>query len=107
MRHYVSTSQEGINRNSLPFKLYEKAKKFGIWNPNDIDFSQDKANWESLNVDQQDALLQLISFFYSGEEAVTNDILPLIYAISKTGQFEEEMYLTQFFIRGSETCRLF
>ena len=74
MRHYVSTSQKGINRDSLPFKLYEKAKKFGTWDPNNIDFSKDKADWESLNADQQDTLLQIISFFYSAEAAVTHAI---------------------------------
>ena len=51
MRHYVSASQKGINRESLPFKLYEKAKKFGTWDLKDIDFSKDKADWESLNAD--------------------------------------------------------
>ena len=107
MRHYVSTSQKGINRDSLPFKLYEKAKKFGTWDPNNIDFSKDKADWESLNPDQQDTLLQLISFFYGAEEAVTHDILPLIYAISKTGQYEEEMYLTTFLFEEAKHADFF
>lgn len=107
LRHYVSTSEKGINRESLPFKLYEKAKKFGTWDPRNIDFSKDKADWESLNFDQQDSLLQLISFFYSAEEAVTHDILPLIYAISKTGHFEEEMYLTTFLFEEAKHADFF
>ena len=90
MRYYVSTSR-GINRESLPFKLYEKAKKFGTWDPRNIDFSKDKADWESLNDEQQDTILSLIAFFYSAEEAVTHDILPMIYAISQSGHYEEEM----------------
>ncbi|WP_174733471.1 R2-like ligand-binding oxidase [Mesobacillus harenae] len=96
MRYYVTTSETGLNRDSLPYKLFEKAKKFGAWDPRDIDFSKDKADWDSLPDEQRDSLLQLISFFYSAEEAVTHDILPLIYAISKTGSMEEEMYLTSF-----------
>ena len=107
LRHYVSTSEKGINRESLPFKLYEKAKKFGTWDPRNIDFSKDKADWESLNFYQQDSLLQLISFFYSAEEAVTHDILPLIYAISKTGHFEEEMYLTTFLFEEAKHADFF
>ncbi|MFA8437946.1 R2-like ligand-binding oxidase [Pueribacillus sp. YX66] len=96
MRHYVSTSEQGINRNSMPFRLFEKAKRLGTWDPRDIDFSQDKEDWESLTELQRDQTLQLIAFFYSAEEAVTHDILPLIYAISKTGHLEEEMFLTTF-----------
>ena len=106
MRHYTSTTR-GINRESLPFKLYEKAKKFGTWNPKDIDFSRDKEDWESLTNEQQQSLLTLIAFFYSAEEAVTNDILPLIYAISKTGHFEEEMYLTTFLFEEAKHTDFF
>lgn len=107
MRHYVSTSAEGINRESLPFKLYEKAKQFGSWDPRDIDFSKDKADFESLEPQQKAELLRLIAFFYSAEEAVTHDILPLIYAISKTGQFEEEMYLTTFLYEEAKHADFF
>lgn len=46
MRYYVSTSESSINRNSLPFRLFEKAKKLGTWDPQDIDFSKDREDWE-------------------------------------------------------------
>ena len=106
MRHYTSTTR-GINRESLSFKLYEKAKKFGTWDPKNIDFSKDKEDWESLTDAQRQSLLTLIAFFYSAEEAVTNDILPLIYAISKTGHFEEEMYLTTFLFEEAKHADFF
>ena len=106
MRYYVSTSR-GINRESLPFKLYEKAKKFGTWDPRNIDFSKDKADWESLNDEQQDTILSLIAFFYSAEEAVTHDILPMIYAISQSGHYEEEMYLTTFLFEEAKHADFF
>ncbi len=107
MRHYVSTSEEGINRNSMPFRLFEKAKRLGVWNPRDIDFSQDKADWDSLTQKQRDQTLQLIAFFYSAEEAVTHDILPLIHAISKTGHLEEEMFLTSFLFEEAKHIDFF
>ncbi|MCA1024824.1 R2-like ligand-binding oxidase [Cytobacillus kochii] len=107
MRSYVSKSKRGINRESLPFKLYEKAKKFGVWDPRDIDFSQDKKDWHSLSKEQQDSILRLVALFYSAEEAVTKDILPLIYAISKQGQFEEEMYLTTFLFEEAKHTDFF
>ncbi|MEK4198792.1 R2-like ligand-binding oxidase [Cytobacillus sp. FSL K6-0265] len=107
MRSYVSKSKHGINRESLPFKLYEKAKKFGVWDPRDIDFSQDKKDWHTLSKEQQDSILRLVALFYSAEEAVTKDILPLIYAISKQGQFEEEMYLTTFLFEEAKHTDFF
>lgn len=107
MRSYVSKSKHGINRESLPFKLYEKAKKFGGWDPRDIDFSQDKKDWHTLSKEQQDSILRLVALFYSAEEAVTKDILPLIYAISKQGQFEEEMYLTTFLFEEAKHTDFF
>ena len=107
MRHYVSTSETGINRQSMPFRLFEKAKKLGTWDPKDIDFSQDKKDWQSLTELQRDQTLQLIAFFYSAEEAVTHDILPLIYAISKKGHLEEEMYLTTFLFEEAKHIDFF
>lgn len=106
MRYYTSTSK-GLNRESLPFKLYEKAKKFGVWDPQNIDFSKDREDWKTLTPEQQDSLLGLIAFFYSAEEAVTKDILPMIHAISNVGQFEEEMYLTTFIFEEAKHTDFF
>jgi ribonucleoside-diphosphate reductase beta chain len=90
------TSTHGLNRNSPPMRLFEKAKKLGIWNPSEIDFSQDKADWQSLAPDEKDVVLRLTSLFVAGEEAVTLDLLPLMMAVAKEGRIEEEMYLTTF-----------
>jgi len=77
-------------------KLWAKAKKFGIWDPADIDFTQDRKDWQSLSELEQTIILHLTAQFLGGEESVTQDLLPLIHAISKTGRLEEEMYLTSF-----------
>jgi hypothetical protein len=58
-------------------RLWEKAKRFGIWNPADIDFTQDRADWQRLAADEQDVLVRLAALFQGGEEAVALDILPL------------------------------
>ncbi len=91
-----ATTSRGLQRNSPPMKLFEKAKKFGIWNPTDIDFTQDKNDWQSLADEERDLLLRLTSNFQAGEEAVTLDLLPLIAAIAREGRIEEEMFLTTF-----------
>lgn len=93
--HFTTTSR-GLNRAMPPMRLFEKAKKYGIWNPSEIDFSQDKRDWQRLAPDEKEVLLHLTSLFVAGEEAVTLDLLPLMLAIAKEGRIEEEMFLTSF-----------
>lgn len=92
---YVTTTR-GLNRELPPMQLFEKAKKLGIWNPAEIDFSKDKRDWDGLNDKQREYILTLASQFISGEEAVTLDLLPLIKAVADGGHLEEEMFLTTF-----------
>jgi ribonucleoside-diphosphate reductase beta chain len=106
-RTILTTSSRGINEDSLPFRLYQKAKKFGVWNPSDIDFSQDAKDWVALSDDQRYEVLRLISQFQAGEEAVTLDLLPLIMAIAKEGRLEEEMYLTTFLFEEAKHTEFF
>ncbi|MDX1994912.1 MAG: R2-like ligand-binding oxidase [bacterium] len=91
-----ATTTRGLRRDIPPMKLYEKAKKYGVWNPADIDFTQDRADWQKLQPDEQDVILRLTAQFQAGEEAVTLDLLPLIMAVAKEGRIEEEMFLTTF-----------
>ena len=106
MREYVTTKQ-AINKNSLPYKLYQKAKRHGVWNPVDIDFSQDREDWKKLNEEQQLEVLTQFSQFIGGEEAVTQDILPMIIAVSQKGWFEEETYLTTFLFEEAKHAEFF
>ncbi len=90
------TTTRGLRRDLPPMRLFEKAKKFGIWNPSDLDLTQDTADWQTLAPDEKDVLLRLMSMFVAGEEAVTLDLLPLIQAIAQEGRLEEELFLTTF-----------
>ena len=42
------TTTRGLHRDIPPMRLYEKAKKLGVWNPSDIDLTQDAADWAKL-----------------------------------------------------------
>ncbi|MBM7693773.1 ribonucleoside-diphosphate reductase beta chain [Peribacillus deserti] len=106
-RTILTTSQRGLLEDFFPFRLYQKAKKFGIWNPADIDFSQDARDWESLNAEQRQDILKLISQFQAGEEAVTLDLLPLMMAIAREGRLEEEMFLTTFLFEEAKHTEFF
>jgi ribonucleoside-diphosphate reductase beta chain len=91
-----ATTTRGLRREIPPMVLFEKAKRLGIWNPADLDFSQDAKDWQKLTDDQRDYVLYLASQFQAGEEAVTLDLLPLINVIAREGRLEEEMFLTTF-----------
>ncbi len=102
-----ATTSHGLRRESPPMRLFEKAKRLGIWNPSDIDFRQDRADWLSLNPDEQDILLRLTAMFQAGEEAVTLDLLPLIMTIAAEGRVEEEMFLTTFLFEEAKHTDFF
>lgn len=101
------TTTRGINRQAPPMKLFEKAKKYGIWNPSDFDFTQDKHDWARLNADERDVILRLTAQFAGGEEAVTLDLLPLIMAVAREGRLEEEMFLTTFLFEEAKHTDFF
>ena len=90
------TTTRGLNRNSGVMRLFEKAKRLGIWNPTDLDFHQDQEDWQNFSDQERQVILHLVSMFQAGEEAVTLDLLPLIQAVAGEGRLEEEMYLTTF-----------
>ena len=69
------TVERALDADSLPMRLYEKAKRHGVWNPSDVDFARDREDWRALPDDQRDALLQTTSLFVAGEEAVTLELL--------------------------------
>ena len=77
-------------------RLYQKAKRLGIWDPYDVDLSRDRADWLSLTDTQREVLLQLTSLFQAGEESVTLDLLPLLMVVAREGRLEEELFLTSF-----------
>lgn len=106
-RTILTTSSRGLMEDSFPYRLYQKAKRVGIWNPADIDFSQDQKDWQTMNEVQREDILRLISMFQAGEEAVTLDLLPLIMAIAKEGRLEEEMFLTTFLYEEAKHTEFF
>lgn len=96
LRDQFATTTRGLDRSSPAMRLFDKAKQFGIWNPADLDFSQDKLDWQQFAPDEHEAMLHLSSVFQAGEEAVTLDLLPLIMTIAREGRIEEEIFLTSF-----------
>jgi ribonucleoside-diphosphate reductase beta chain len=104
--HSGSLTAGGLNWDSLPLKLFAGGNaKF--WNPADIDFSRDRADWEGLNGDERDFATRLCAQFIAGEEAVTEDIQPFIAAMREEGRLGDEMYLTQFAFEEAKHTQVF
>ncbi len=95
-RTRYTTIHRSLDRDSLPMRLYEKAKRYGHWNPSELDFSQDVQDWQTFSPEERDLVLRLSAMFQAGEEAVTLDLLPLIQVIAAEGRLEEEIFLTTF-----------
>jgi ribonucleoside-diphosphate reductase beta chain len=93
---FLTTSERGLRQDMLPMRLYHKAKRLGVWDPQSIDFSQDVLDWQRFNDNERETLLNLTALFQAGEESVTLDLLPLIMVIAQEQRLEEEMFLTTF-----------
>jgi ribonucleoside-diphosphate reductase beta chain len=104
--HTGSLVAGGLNWDSLPLRLFAGGNaKF--WDPADIDFSRDRADWEQLTDDERDYALQLCAQFVAGEEAVTEDIQPFMAAMRAEGRLGDEMYLTQFAFEEAKHTQVF
>jgi ribonucleoside-diphosphate reductase beta chain len=101
-----SLAEGGLNWDSLPLKLFAGGNaKF--WNPADIDFSRDRADWESLTDLEREWATRLCAQFIAGEEAVTQDIQPFMTAMRAEGRLGDEMYLTQFAFEEAKHTQVF
>lgn len=107
MRETITATSRGLLVDSFPYRLYQKAKRVGTWNPADIDFTKDATDWKQATPGQRHNILRLLSQFQAGEEAVTLDLLPLMMAIAKEGRIEEEMFLTTFLFEEAKHTEFF
>lgn len=106
-RAFVTTGAAGLDTDSFPWQLWQKAKRLGTWDPAAIDLTRDRADWTRLAPQERDVLLRLSTLFQAGEEAVTVDLLPLIQVIARQGRLEEEIYLTSFLFEEAKHVELF
>jgi ribonucleoside-diphosphate reductase beta chain len=88
-------STRGLKTDILPWRLWDKGKRLH-WDPAELDFTQDRKDWESMTLDHQLIVAGLARGFMVGEEGVTLDIMPLVFAMADEDRAEETMYLTQF-----------
>jgi len=83
-----------LDQNLLPMRDYHKAKRL-MWDPQDLDFSQDKRDWEGFDEQERSLVRCALTLFLGGETAVTDDLSPLMVALKREGgHLEEVMFLT-------------
>jgi ribonucleoside-diphosphate reductase beta chain len=103
---FGSLAAGGLNWDSLPLKLFAGGNaKF--WDPADIDFSRDRADWQTLSDGERDIATRLCAVFIAGEEGVTEDIQPFMTAMRAEGRLGDEMYLTQFAFEEAKHTQVF
>jgi ribonucleoside-diphosphate reductase beta chain len=101
-----SLSDNGLRMESFPMRLFRKGNK-KFWNPEDIDFSKDKADFEAMSDDEKHMALVLASQFLAGEESVTQDMQPFAHAMAAEGRLADEAYLTQFIFEEAKHMQAF
>lgn len=88
------------------YRKYEKAIAT-VWDPRDIDYSRDAADWKGLDERQRIGLLGITARFFAGEQAVTKDLLPMIMAADALRHFDWVMYLSTFMMEEAKHAQFF
>jgi ribonucleoside-diphosphate reductase beta chain len=88
------------------YRKYEKAIN-AIWNPRDLDYSRDVEDWARLAEERREALLGLTVRFFAGEQAVAENLIPMIEAAWALGRFDWLMYLSTFVMEECKHAEFF
>jgi ribonucleoside-diphosphate reductase beta chain len=100
------SSTRGLDYDSVPWQLWQKSKKL-FWDPADIDFTQDAADWAAMPAGDRIMVAMAARGFMVGEEAVTLDIVPLLRCMSDLGRLEDTMYLAMFAMEEAKHTEMF
>ncbi|MFP4321623.1 MAG: ribonucleotide-diphosphate reductase subunit beta [Anaerolineales bacterium] len=96
-----------LTQDMQPMRGYHQAKKL-LWDPQDFDYTQDKADWAKLTDREQGFVQKIMSLFLAGETYVTHDLAPLLIALRhEGGHLEEEMFLTAQLFEESKHVEFF
>ncbi|MGN6168160.1 MAG: ribonucleotide-diphosphate reductase subunit beta [Solirubrobacteraceae bacterium] len=88
------------------YRKYEKAIN-AIWNPRDLDYSEDVQDWATLPQHRRDALLGLTVRFFAGEQAVAENLVPMIEAAQALDRFDWLMFLSTFVMEECKHAEFF
>ena len=78
-----------------------------LWDVDDLDFTQDAADWEQISDQQREGLLGVTIRFLAGEQAVTDQLVPMIAASHALGRFDWVTYLSTFLMEEAKHAEFF
>lgn len=88
------------------YRKYEKAIR-KMWSVEDIDFTPDAADWHRITAEQRQGLLGVTVRFLAGEQAVTDQLLPMLAASRALRRFDWIMYLSTFLMEEAKHAEFF
>ena len=88
------------------FRKYEKAMR-GIWKVEDFDFGQDARDWQRIDEERRRSLLTMTIRFLAGEQAVTDELAPMLAGAQALNRFDWVMYLSTFMLVEAKHSEFF
>jgi len=88
------------------YRKYEKAIAT-VWNPRDLDYSQDAEDWKRLSEAQRRGLLGITVRFFAGEQRVTDELVPMLAAAHALGRYDWTMFLSTFLMEEAKHSDFF
>lgn len=88
------------------YRKYEKATR-KVWDPKQLDFEQDRADWQRLSEAQRDGILTITVRFEGGEQEVTDELVPMLAAAHALGRFDWVMFLSTFLLEEARHSEFF
>ncbi len=88
------------------YRKYEKAMR-KHWKVEDLDFTQDALDWQRITPEQQKGLLGITIRFLAGEQAVTDELVPMLAASHALRRFDWTMFLATFLLEEAKHAEFF
>lgn len=105
--HEFNFSKEMMEE-SRTWRLYKTAMdRNSIWYPREIDYTQDREEWEELSDEQKVKLLKITTKFFAGEQTVAEEIAPFINAAQELGRFDWVAHLSMFLMEEVKHAEFF
>jgi ribonucleoside-diphosphate reductase beta chain len=78
-----------------------------VWNVDDVDLIRDIEDWQRITPEQREGLLGVTVRFLAGEQAVTDELVPMIAASHALGRFDWVTYLATFLMEEAKHAEFF
>jgi ribonucleoside-diphosphate reductase beta chain len=88
------------------YRKYEKASR-KVWDPKELDYGPDRADFERMTDEQRNGIVTITVRIEAGEQAVTDELLPMVAAAHELGRFDWVMYLSTFMLEEARHSEFF